>query len=471
MTTLTRRAKAAAQQRSTLSVVAFAVLAISTPVAIGYAPNLETQLIIVVGLGAMLSLLVLSLRLVAFGLLCVAFAMGPMNSLRVAPFVTYGDAALAAAILVSILGSGWVLRRIWLPTSYLVGSAILLMSGLISSFLASSLDSLGNLALLVFAAIGLPFLGAVWRPSLAEIHLLCLSYLVGESMSVGYALLVPVNQSTGRALGFSLKSNHFGLAAAFGVGLAVFLFFSARGWIRRLGVAMGVLAAAGVFVSGSRAALIGVLAMVLAMAVVLKAWKTTTLAAITAATLLVAQDLLLAVVPPGSSLYRLIIGDESSAQSDANRLDVLNATFASFLDNPLFGRGFENSLEAHNIYLQVAAAAGVFGFIGFVLILITAVSPILRADIGATRWLALPPIGYAVAGLVANTLWDRFVWVLVGLAVLSLPRPGLQPGISGVSPPTEPAGDPAPEPVTKPVNGSRFARALPVVQSRASDST
>lgn len=181
------------------------------------------------------------------------------------------------------------------------------------------------------------------------------------------------------------------------------------------------------------------LAVVVAFAVAIKAWRTSTLVGFLGLGALVAQDLVLSLLPPGSALYRLVLGDASSQQSDANRVDVLYTTFNSFLEKPFFGRGFANSLEAHNIYLQVATAAGLFGLLGFALILFTAIRPIFMPQLGSLRWLALPPVAYLVAGLVANTLWDRFVWVLVGLAVLSLPRPGGRPGVDPSAALPEPA--------------------------------
>lgn len=418
-------------RRTTAAFLCYAAVAVLLSAGIVLMRDIAMSLAILGGTGTVLAIAIVGARVMAMVFLCAAFAFGPLNSLRVAPWLTFGDVALVLAIGLAILASGWVFGSILLPTGYVTGSAILVLAGLMASFLADDIESLSNLALLVFAAVALPVLGSLWRPSMPQVELLAVFYLIGQSFSVLYGLLTPVSAGTGRVVGLSLRPNHFGLAATFAMGLAVFLVLSGRAWLRWFAVTTGTLCAAGVFVSGSRAALLAVLAMAVAVALIRRMWKVSALGLTAIATAVVAQDALLSMLPPNSALSRLI-GDESVQIANASRLEVLTSNFDSFLASPLFGRGFANSLEAHNIYLQVATAAGVFGLIGFIFILYTAVRPLLRTDLGVLRWLAMPPLAYVVAGVVSNTLWDRFIWVLIGVAVLAL-RPGIGPGGAGVA--------------------------------------
>lgn len=408
-----------ADRSSNCAIIGFAALTVATSIVIVMIPDVLLRLAIVAGVGVLLAIVILGVEVMAFAFLCAAFMIGSFDSLRVLPFMTYGDVALIISIGLGALASGWAFRRIWLPITYVAGGVILVLAGLISSFLASDLESLANLALLVFAALTLPVLGALWRPTMAQVQLLALFYVVGQSVGVVYALVTPLNVTTGRAVGLALRPNHFGLAAAFGLCLSVFLFLSWNGRNRWFAVATGSACGVGVFLSGSRAALLGVLAMVIAVALITRAWKISALAIAAIAAAVLAQDALLSSVPQGSALYRLL-GDNATTVENAGRLQSFTSSFDSFRANPYLGRGFANSLEAHNILLQVATAAGIIGLIGFVLILYTAVRPLVRTDLGVARWLALPPLVYIVAGLVSNVLWDRSIWALLGLSVLVL---------------------------------------------------
>jgi len=397
----------------------FAAVAVAAPITIVQTSNFLTQIALTAALLCPLLLIILGVRPLAMSLLCIAFALEPLKAIRVTPSLAYGDVALVLAVGLGALVSGWVYRRISLPTAFVAGCAILALGGLVSSFLSSDLVSLMNLARLIITAIALPFLAAVWQPTMAQVRLLAGSYLVGQSASVLYGIMTPVSRYINRAEGLSDHPNHFGLASGLAVGLAVFLFLSGSGWIRWFALTTGTLCGFGVFSSGSRAALLAVLAMAVAVALIRRAWKTSVIGMIAIGLAVLAQERLLALIPSGSALYRLL-GEDAATDANAARVQALTVNFDAFLANPLFGRGFANSLEAHNIFLQLAVSSGVIGLAGFVCILYAAIRPLWRTEIGVARWLALPPLGYLVAGMVSPVLWDRYVWLLIGLSLLVL---------------------------------------------------
>ena len=90
---------------------------------------------------------------------------------------------------------------------------------------------------------------------------------------------------------------------------------------------------------------------------------------------------------------------------------------SSFL-NPIRGHGFNDlTTIAHNGYLSVAVALGVFGLVAYVLLLWSTCEGLFRH-----RWrdrLGYVGLTYSIAMVFTNTLWDRFAWLLLSLAIAS----------------------------------------------------
>jgi O-antigen ligase len=114
------------------------------------------------------------------------------------------------------------------------------------------------------------------------------------------------------------------------------------------------------------------------------------------------------------------IGDATSAASDRERLPQIESSLRTIAGQPLTGAGFEDVLDAHNVYVQLWAGAGVLGLFGFLL----AAGTVLRAGCRPRR--GTPPhllssafvagyAGYLVAGTVQNFLWERYLWLHVAV--------------------------------------------------------
>ena len=187
-----------------IAILGFASAAVLGSIALALSSALVIQLSVLTGLGFMLSMVVFGIQRMAGACLLAAFAFMPLNATRATDWLTYGDITLVLAIILGALGYGWTLRRISLPAGYLGGCALLILAGLISSFLASDLQSLLNLTRLVIAAMALPFLGSLWRPSLPWVQVLAVCYLLGQSASVLYGLFTPINAYNGRGQGLTL---------------------------------------------------------------------------------------------------------------------------------------------------------------------------------------------------------------------------------------------------------------------------
>src|SRR3546814_19905359 len=82
-----------------------------------------------------------------------------------------------------------------------------------------------------------------------------------------------------------------------------------------------------------------------------------------------------------SDLSSGVCSSDLSRGSDDARLQGLNDALGQIQANPVFGNGstVEHTYTIPNVYLQVLAAEGVFGFLGFVLMLAALVVPLRRA--------------------------------------------------------------------------------------------
>ena len=130
----------------------------------------------------------------------------------------------------------------------------------------------------------------------------------------------------------------------------------------------------------------------------------------------------------GSALARLQ-GDSTTATSDQLRAEAFSEGTAKFLQHPLLGSGFDElALLAHNIYLQIAIGVGMIGLLAYLAVLLTTVLPLFRG--GPLRRLGYLGLAYAAVGLLTNSLWDRFVWIGLSLAVLASVRRQDEPGPS-----------------------------------------
>jgi O-antigen ligase len=127
--------------------------------------------------------------------------------------------------------------------------------------------------------------------------------------------------------------------------------------------------------------------------------------------------LLGAVGGSGSAIDRLK-GDTTTAYSDNQRSSLLDTGFHQFLRKPLTGSGFSaDPLASHNVYLEVAVAVGVVGLVAWCLILWSLVRPLFQTELERHR-LSYPALAFALVALLTNSMWDRFIWAAIVLALL-----------------------------------------------------
>lgn len=349
-------------------------------------------------------------------ILCIAAATISMNNLRVTSFTTVSDVFL-------ILAGGFIVidwSRDWQwstnQSRTLTAGFLILAGAVLGSTYATSLSgSLNEITRFGGSAIGVPVLFAIWRPRVDELRRLALAYVVGAAANAA-ASFTMVN-AQGRALGFSVHPNHLAIASLLASGpAAAFAFNKAEPTqVRRLAGLCWMVLAAGIIRSGSRAAVLGAVAMILVMVILtgrVRVLRPLILMGLVGGALV---KLGVVALPRFNALARLFSSDDSSivANSNANRASRGALALSEVTHHWLTGTGFEGALEAHSLYLQVVAGAGLLGLAGILLVLFTTGQltrfPQLRQQPLLTG-LVVGWVGYLVAATVSNNLWDRYLW-------------------------------------------------------------
>jgi len=351
----------------------------------------------------------------------------PLSGVRVSA-LALGDVALIAAVALSALSSVTGRRPGGPPVQpgVVAGLAAIAAGGVVGTFFAARpATSLGGVATFVLGSAGPVAALALWAPSRRQLRCFAWLWLAGAVASALWAILLGP-AAFGRRAGLATHPNHLGIICMLGTGLALGLVVSGARPARRLAVAALPVLLLALALSGSRAAVVGCASAVLAMTWLCRrlhlALRALVVACAFGATVLAG----VVDVPEQSGLGRLA-GGRSAAESDTARAEHLARSLERFRQHPLTGEGFEFAEEAHNIYLQVAVAAGPMGVLGLLLV--------ARGVLGATRrgasagpWpiggdralvagLGAGYAGYLVVGAFQNLLWDRYLWLYVACAL------------------------------------------------------
>jgi hypothetical protein len=352
--------------------------------------------------------------------------VAPLSGVRAAGLAV-SDVLLVAAVALTLPSFATGYRRFPVPIrpEVFVGLATIACGGVIGTFFAARPGaSLAEMTRFVAASAGSVAAVALWAPRPAQLRWFCWFWLAGAVFNASWAIVVgPVGGF--RPAGLSTHPNHLGLVCMLGTALALGLALAERRALRPLAAAAIAPLLAAVLVSGSRAALLGLVVTVPVFAVLARRVQVAVRALAVTAVLAVGLLAGLAQVPDQSGLGRLI-GGTSAAESDVERAEHLSRSLARLEGHPLTGTGFESSREAHNVYLQIAVAAGPLGLLGFALVarsvLRTRTEARTRGPASGDRALLAGLVagyaGYLVAGAFQNLLWDRYLWLYVSVILV-----------------------------------------------------
>lgn len=365
-----------------------------------------------------LVLLVLGIRRGAEAIIVLGVLLVPMTNLKPSAgglsFVTASDAAFALGF--GLLFPYLLQCPLRLPPVFGFGAVGAAAVALISSMASvEPLLSLNGSARLLVGAFGLVTLFVWWNPDVKKVVTIAWAYVIGNVISVVYAF-TGTSTVSGRRFGLTEHPNFFGLTSLLGLAVIPFLVARSPRPARSLLAVFAFLCFVGIWTSGSRGALLAILMVGLAYPLLSRS-VTAALGLFAAlAAVLAFSDRILSESSGGNALGRLL--GNNSEGADLAREQLAENALDLFLTHPLVGVGLARALEAHIIYLQIAAGLGVIGLAFFVVALSATAAPVVTAA-RPFNLLALPALAYVLVGFVTPALWDRFIWVALALPLLA----------------------------------------------------
>lgn len=320
-------------------------------------------------------------------LMSLAMVLAPCSMLRIHPAISYSDVFLivgAFAVAITFIGQP---RHFPVPSAVFVAALTLLISGLIGHARFDDPNNLIELLKFLSACIAVPLITA-WALGFSRraINIAIACWVLGATASAGLAVInkwgyYPFDlyderiRWTGRYAGLTLYPNILGLYSAFA---ATVLAAAARRrqtvFIRLVIISLIILHLYAIQLTGSRAAILG---LMIGLFSVFFLWQSdqnklrATIRAILWAILIVAlwtgAECLWGDC--SSSVIRRLLGDGSTARSDAIRTSLQTAAWHDFWSNPIFGNGFSKIRDAHNLQLQILVAGGMLAFCGWLIYL------------------------------------------------------------------------------------------------------
>lgn len=363
----------------------------------------------------------------AVTLLVLGMALAPLTELRAIPgstLVTMGDVCFVLGF--ALLVPSVIHRQVRPPALFVVGTVVVLVMGCLAS--AAALHpavSIDHMVRLVATAIVFPLIFIWWSPGLPTLARLARGYMVGVAVSACYGFFIegpaPNPHDPGRYDGLAEHTNALAVSCLLAVALAPVVLSQVKNLLPRVvWGAVGGICLWGIWLSGSRAALLTLITMALLYPALERSVRAAgSLLAVATVGLVFANQLL--VSQSGNPVGRLL-GGGTAVGSDQQRESAITVAIHQVRAHPLIGNGFEYALDAHLIYLQVTVAIGFVGLVGYLMLL----WPGLRTALSATRphhRIGYPMLAYALVGLLQPLLWDRYIWCVLALAYVAAATP------------------------------------------------
>ncbi|KRC53911.1 MULTISPECIES: O-antigen ligase family protein [unclassified Nocardioides] len=374
--------------------------------------------------GGVVALAVLGRERVAMAAMMLAFATSPMYKGVISPGgaespISPTDLVFALAVL--LLVPTLMRRSLNLPLTYIIGISLILVTGTLSTvFSPAPFISAVQFAQWLVMIVGLLGLLALWAPSWRTIDILLWCYVAGQMVSLAYA---PVGGAVGnRNQGMANHPNEFGGAGV--MAFAVLMYLWRRNdavWYRVMVAGFAAASAGSVVISGSRAGVAVLAGLILMVPFVERSAFKGFLLAIGGALFVFSLPYIVGQSGEGSAITRLA-GSADALGADKARTEAQKFGVDLFLQHPILGNGFADSIYAHNVLLAVAASIGIVGLLGYLLVLFTLARPIIGNHPNRR-------IGYAVWAFIAITptfpaLEDHTLWVPMAPAILLAVRAG-----------------------------------------------
>jgi O-antigen ligase len=399
----------------------------------------------------------------AYWFAAAAMVTVTFNAVRVSTHVTLSDVFLVATALVLLVSVAMgkptgVVLPLWL-----IGSLIILgLAALVASFAsahpfqsaATAAELIAGMALTPIVILGV---SRTYKDVLGLADYWLASCAVNGAVAVSDSAhwtgigrwLTPINYWD-RVPGLTVHPTPLAIACGMALPVAAYRLISAHSPLQRLGYGIGSLAIAlGLLVSGSRAPLVASLVATAILPLINRGqrWRAIGWIGAVAAFLVVVAVAFAESTHHGLAAIQRITGAVSVAYSNNFRIENFRAAVADIASSPLIGHGFQLVRQAHNIYLQVFEAGGILAFIPFLVFLVCVVA--IGWRLARSTWLpgdrrmlatalTLSVLVWLVAGLVEDRIFDRFIYVPIGL-LLGLKYSSMRSALGAASFATRPA--------------------------------
>lgn len=359
----------------------------------------------------LLALAYLGAARAGFALLCIGYALAALSKGKIAaplgPSLTLSDISLFLGFILLAPRAAKGRHRV----SAMYGGGMLLV--VTTAFLASAAHpafgtSLKTLVGMLWCMIFIPLTLAALRPTDRMVRILAWSFITGHMISVLDALATSPLSS--RAQGLTDAYNEYAESGL--IVIAVCLYLIHRTQRRWLIYGVMVLSLASIYTSGSRGALVSLAAVLVAVPLVERTAVAGTLVIGVVAALAAFVPIASERAGQQSALSRLF-GKGTASTTDNLRSQGINNGFTEFLHHPIGGIGLSNLGLIHSNLLEIAVGLGVFGFLGFCLVIAALLRPMFGP--GEHRRLAYVAIAFVVFSATAPALTDRSMWVMLSL--------------------------------------------------------
>jgi hypothetical protein len=415
--------------RSWIDALLRAILLAAIAAGFGLAASSLPGTVVLVGAAGVLGICALTTRVnPAEAMLTASLVLGittiTWTNVRLPGNVTLADPfLLLAATAVVVLPSSTLaaIRSSRASTLFLWFASLLLVGGLIGGALSKLGDSGYAEAARFAVGIGVCVTLApavVANPRLTRLASWC--WVSGATASVAWAAVAGA-AARGRWYGLTIHPNHFGISLVASAFLALYLLRTSRGGSRMIAGVCFVAATAGIVGSGSRGALLGLTVGLVGLAL-LQGLRG-------ARVLLIVGGLAITALAIGypsdstggaSAIDRLLFSGAGSDVATASRVEYLGEATAMFASHPLTGVGFSEARSAHSLFLQVPVTAGILGLAALTALALFWMTIWRTASRHRNSWIlcttAAGVLALAVALLVSNNLWDRYLLLYLAIA-------------------------------------------------------
>ncbi len=253
----------------------------------------------------------------------------------------------------------------------------------------------------------------------------CISASVGISDFLGFthvAASYGYQTITMRQAGLTAHPNTLGFVSIISVPIAIHLLASESARVKWLSTLAVALLCGGVVVSGSRAAQVLFIPVVIASIIVtpapVRAAVRNWIAMLMAGGLIAGVIALFTVIPESTrdQLLRFGSNNSNAADSDSERGILASQALNDFFHFPVAGIGIKHIADAHSVYLQLISSGGLILLFAMLVYWIGCIRngiALTRLGVTIAPFLTIGVIAWMMLGIVENPISDRYLYYTV----------------------------------------------------------